>query len=369
MPRLRLTLLLLVGLGVATGQSQTVPASTDPALSARDYLEIEQLVYKYGWALDSGDNNGFAYADLYTSDGTFTGTNQGPSGRTYQGRENLAALARGPRLGPLNVSHFVTNLIVTPTRDGAAGRVYVGIFDPGEPGTSPVAGHGGFYDDVYVKTPEGWRFNKRTFYEGKWGEPDVPLPPPVPGVRALREGAPGQSPKGRMLSERDHVEIQQLVARLPYEVDMNADNGAAYASGFMPDGTFACVLPDTGDAAPSGLPAGCAPHSGKFTTQVRPQAKGREALARMVTAEEPHGPAYVRHFVFNHVIEPSGRGATGKAYVVVVDITPRQKPGFAHSIFMIGRYDDEYAKTAQGWRIKSRVFTAIAGGAPATASR
>jgi hypothetical protein len=364
--RLPLTLVLLLSLSAATGHAQTAPASADPALSARDYLEIEQLVYKYGWALDSGDNNGFAYADLYTANGTFTGTNQGPSGRTYQGRENLAALARGPRLGPLNVSHFATNVVVTPTADGAVGRVYVGIFDPGEPGASPGAGHGGFYDDVYAKTPEGWRFSKRTFYEGKWGEPNVPLPPPVPGVRALREGAPGPSSKGRTLSERDLVEIQQLVARLPYEVDMNADNGAAYASGFTPGGTYACVLPDTRAAAPPTLPAGCAPHSGKFTTKVRPLATGRAALARMVTAEDPHGPAYVRHFVFNHVIEPNGRAATGKAYVVVVDITPRQKQGFAHSIFMLGRYDDEYVKTAEGWRIKSRVFTAVAGHAPAT---
>jgi hypothetical protein len=155
------------------------------------------------------------------------------------------------------------------------------------------------------------------------------------------------------------------VARLPYEIDMNADNGAAYASAFTTDGTFACVLPDTAGAASSALPAGCAPRSGKLTTKVRPRATGREALAKIVTAEAPHGPNYVRHFVSNHVIEPSGRGATGKAYVAIVDITPRQPPGFAHSIFTLGRYDDEYVKTAEGWRIKSRVFTAVAGGATA----
>lgn len=363
MRRLKLTLVLLLGLGTATGHSQTV----DPALSASDYLEIEQLVYKYGWALDSGENNGFAYADLYAADGTFTGTNQGPNGRTYQGRENLAALARGPQRGALNVGHLVTNLIVTPTAGGAVGRVYVGIFDPGEPGTRPGAGHGGYYDDVYVKTPQGWRFSKRSYYEGKWGEPNVQTPPPVAGARALREGVAGPS-AGRRLSDEDHIAIQQLVARLPYEIDMNADNGAAYASGFTPDGTFACVLPDTGAAAAS-LPAGCAPHSGKFTTDVRPRVTGHAALASMVTAENPHGPNYVRHFVFNHVIERSRRGATGKAYVAVIDITPRQPMGFAHSIFTVGRYDDEYVKTAEGWRISKRVFTAVAGGVPLRASR
>jgi hypothetical protein len=90
-------------------------------------------------------------------------------------------------------------------------------------------------------------------------------------------------------------------------------------------------------------------------------------LAKMATAE-PHGPAYVRHFVFNHVIERSRGGATGKAYVAVVDIEPRQQ-GSDHSISVIGRYDDEYVKTAQGWRLRSRVLTAVGGRAPPTASR
>ena len=106
----RLLLGLILGVSTATvPAAQPTPSSNQPALTARDYLEIEQLVYKYGWALDSGENNGFAYADLYAPDGTFTGTNQGPGGRTYQGRENLAALARGGRRGPLNVGHLVSN--------------------------------------------------------------------------------------------------------------------------------------------------------------------------------------------------------------------------------------------------------------------
>src|SRR4026208_1983079 len=96
----RLLLGLILGVSTATvPAAQPTPSSNQPALTALDYLEIEQLVYKYGWALDSGENNGFAYADLYAPDGTFTGTNQGPGGRTYQGRENLAARARGRRRG------------------------------------------------------------------------------------------------------------------------------------------------------------------------------------------------------------------------------------------------------------------------------
>jgi hypothetical protein len=362
MMRSSLTLTALIGFVVATSHAQQ-PA-TDAALTASDYLEIEQLVYEYGWALDSGENDGYAYADLYTPDGIFTGTNQGPSGRSYQGRDNLAALARGPQRGPLSVRHLVTNLIVTPTPDGAQGRVYVGIFDPGEPGARPGAGHGGYYDDVYAKTPDGWRFRHRTFYEGKWGEPNVSVPPPVPGVRALREPASVAASAGRIGNVEDHIAIQQLVARLPYEVDMNADDGAAYASAFTLDGTFACVLPDTGDAAPVGLPQGCAPYTGTFTTDVPPIARGRDALARLAS-QEPHGPNYARHFIFNHVIDLNGNEATGKAYVAVIDIMPRQQ-GADHSIFLLGRYDDAYVKTEDGWRIESRILTAVAGGAPAT---
>jgi hypothetical protein len=348
-----LLLLGLLGVGMAVGLS----AQSEPALSARDYLEIEQLVYKYGWALDSGANNGYAYADLYAPDATFTGTNQGPSGRTYQGRDNLAALARGAKRGPLNVGHLAANVVVTPTAEGAVGRAYVAIVDPGALGKSPGAGHGGYYDDVYVKTPQGWRFKKRTYYEGKWGEPNVQTPPPVPAIRALKEGrSSAPSVKGPRLSDQDMVELQQLVAHLPYGIDMNADNGASFASGFTPDGSFACVLPDTGAARPSGLPAGCVPGSGKLSTAVRPAARGREALARMVTSEAPHGTNYARHWTFNHVIEPAGSGATGKAYAALVDIVPRQQ-GQGHSIFLLGRYDDQYVKTAQGWRIRNRVLT------------
>ena len=50
-------------------------------------------------------------------------------------------------------------MIVTPTPNGAVGRVYVAIFDQGDAGKPPGAGHGGFYDDVYVQTPDGWRFH------------------------------------------------------------------------------------------------------------------------------------------------------------------------------------------------------------------
>ena len=94
--------------GLPGGAVRTKPK----ALSALDQIEIQQLVWKYTYALDTGADNGYAYADLFTADATFTGMNQGPKGRAYKGREPLAALARGGKRGPLYVSHFSTGVVI-----------------------------------------------------------------------------------------------------------------------------------------------------------------------------------------------------------------------------------------------------------------
>ena len=134
MRKLITTAVLSLRVLAIAGTSAQQPPSPTPMLDALDYLEIEQLVHRYGYALDTGAGNGLAYADLYAPDGTFTGTNQGPSGRTYTGREQLAALARGGKRGPNFVSHYVTNVVVEPAPGGAVGRAYVGILDIGNGG-------------------------------------------------------------------------------------------------------------------------------------------------------------------------------------------------------------------------------------------
>jgi len=136
------------------------------ALTALDTIEIQQLVRKSAWALDSGDNYGYAYADLFTPDGTFVGTNQG-EGRTYQGRDQLATLARGGTRGHTVQSHLTMNHVVKGSADGATGRAYVVVVDVGVVGKPNKVNHGGYYDDEYQKTPQGWRFKRRTYYESK----------------------------------------------------------------------------------------------------------------------------------------------------------------------------------------------------------
>ena len=317
-----------------SGTSAQQPTSPTPVLTALDYLEIEQLAYRYGYALDTGADNGSGYADLYADDATFTGTNQGPSGRTYQGRERLAALARGGKRGPNFMSHWVTNVVIEPAPGGAIGKTYVGIFDIGNGGNGAKSrvDHGGLYNDVYVKTPQGWRFKSRSFFESTSGAPVQPPPAMLTPPRALAANPESRTPNPVSLTAEDYIEIQQLVARYPYALDQNPDEGLSYANLFTPDAVFR-----------------------------QPRTEGRQNLATMAS-RAPHGAKYTRHFLANHVIEATTDGAVGRQYLVAVDIGESGQPS---SIFLGGHYEDVYAKTPEGWRFKTRTFIASATGTEA----
>jgi hypothetical protein len=52
----------------------------------------------------------------------------------------------------------------------------------------------------------------------------------------------------------------------------------------------------------------------------------------------------------------------GRQYLVAVDIGENGQPS---SIFLGGHYEDVYARTADGWRFRTRTFIASATGAEA----
>jgi hypothetical protein len=132
-------------------------------LTALDYAQIQELNAEYGQFIDTGEGNGYAWADLFTADGVFARQ----SGENYVGREKLAALARH-RGGAKFVSHFVTNVMVQPTDGGATGRAYCvtmqfpdNKIEASDPRPSEVQ-LGCRYHDVYARTADGWRFKSRT---------------------------------------------------------------------------------------------------------------------------------------------------------------------------------------------------------------
>ena len=141
-----LVLLALVTAGwiyTAYGTTSTSAAGT---LTTQDYIDIEQNYARYYHTIDAGDAEG--WADTFTDDGDFNGT---------KGRAALIESRR--RAGPAKTRHVVSNLMITPTAEGAKGSLYVFIFDPQE---VPLKINSySRYDDTLVKTSKGWRFKTK----------------------------------------------------------------------------------------------------------------------------------------------------------------------------------------------------------------
>ena len=164
----RIALVVLIALCVIASRvasAQTPSASAPRELTALDYFEIQQLVAKYARAIDTCSNNGYDYADLYTADGAFYTSRGGKILNRFEGRERLAEAARGGRPDCTDVpwagiKHMLVNHVIEPAPGGATGKVYlIAVGLDGEPGKVEAQGR---YDDVYVKTPQGWRFKTRT---------------------------------------------------------------------------------------------------------------------------------------------------------------------------------------------------------------
>ena len=144
-------------------------AQQPSTLTPQDYIAIQQLVSKYAYAIDECTNRGYDYADLYTPDGSFSVARGGKVLNTSSGRDKLAAAARGnmedckdvPWAG---IVHMLVNHVIEPAPGGATGKVYlIAVGLDGEPGKVEAQGR---YDDVYVNTPQGWKFKSRTHVLG-----------------------------------------------------------------------------------------------------------------------------------------------------------------------------------------------------------
>jgi hypothetical protein len=153
---------LALALGASVLKPAVVGAQTEAAktpgplmtLTPLDHVEIKQLAARYGHAVDQGANDGYAYADLFAPGATF--------GKTT-GRDELAKLAKQTSRGPQTAWHFIVNHVIEPTENGAKGRQYMVHLRYGEPGQPNAVWGGGHYEDTYVKTPQGWRFQTRQF--------------------------------------------------------------------------------------------------------------------------------------------------------------------------------------------------------------
>jgi hypothetical protein len=137
---LLVTLVASVSVGAFAAAERKAPALTD-----QDRAQIQELVARYARAL--GTCAADEYASLFAEpDGSFA---SGPRGEV-KGREKLIALVQSERQCNDNSARAprdVPTTVVEPSPEGARGKAAVGT--------------AAYYQDVYVKTPRGWRFKSR----------------------------------------------------------------------------------------------------------------------------------------------------------------------------------------------------------------
>jgi len=183
-----------------------IAAQSTTTLTDKDRAEIQDLVAKYQVALNTCASKD--YAALFTPDGVFASDDfrgkkhremYGPNGGKLVGRAKIAEL--------VETEEFCidkSQLKGRPNRP--APTVAITQTAAGVTGTIPL-GNGGSYNDVYVKTSEGWRFKSRT----------VTMPP-------AQQSAASAAGKPMTLGPMDIFEIQQLVARYAKAIDTCANN-------------------------------------------------------------------------------------------------------------------------------------------------
>ncbi len=141
-----------------TNQAQTNPApsAAEMALTAADRLEIKALLSEYSFHEDSG--NAEAWSALFTEDGNFYGQNK-PS---VHGRPALLESARrrwNERPEARGRVHWVCNILIWPTPEGAAAKSYQMTVKEID-GTIEITALSGKEDELRKENGK-WRFHVR----------------------------------------------------------------------------------------------------------------------------------------------------------------------------------------------------------------
>ena len=140
---------MVAGICLLTGPSLHAQERTPPTpvLSDQDRADIQQL--SAGYARSLGTCKGEEWADLFAPDGGFA---SGPRGMV-RGRQRLIALVMSERQcndGGEPRPRAVPTAVIHPAPGGAIGTARSNL---------------GHYEDVYVKTPEGWRIKERKYFK------------------------------------------------------------------------------------------------------------------------------------------------------------------------------------------------------------
>jgi hypothetical protein len=127
------------------------------ALTGQDYGEIEALYARYSQGSDFRD--GELFVSAFSDDATIVRAN----GSSIQGMTALVAERKERnqgQTGDVGRRHRTGSYLITPTAEGATGRAYYVLLDVTK--RPAVTLFTGYYDDVFVRTSDGWRIQHRT---------------------------------------------------------------------------------------------------------------------------------------------------------------------------------------------------------------
>ncbi len=145
--------------------------------------------------------------------------------------------------------------------------------------------------------------------------------------------ASGQAPA--QLAAMDYIQIQQLVNRLNFALDYCGNGGQTFAELFVAGGRYVI---DRGDGQPV----------------VRNTRDALIALAGGPGCESRRTApsSYILHLAESLVIEATADGARGTSYAFYPSSAGRHLND--ETAGQLGFYHDEYVRTANGWRLRSR---------------
>jgi hypothetical protein len=150
-------------------------------LSAEDYIEIQQLMSMYSRDVDPGSARDASW--MFAKDAR--AVISGPPMLKPEDFKHFYSGLVGPdgqaALG--GVRHFNTSYVIVGLPDGTArGSSYMMGVTTREKGARPEIQLFGKYEDLYVKTPDGWRMKERIWRSDSFaGSRQEVLPSPIPG--------------------------------------------------------------------------------------------------------------------------------------------------------------------------------------------
>ena len=139
---------------------------------ARDIVEIQQLIYRYGWAIDHREFD--SLDDIFTEDAVIHYDVEGGTKKPFQ--EMKTWLPGGLSQFRLT-QHNMSNPMVEIDGDRASSRTYGHLIHVQEvlAGGTSVMRHHAIYTDAWVRTPAGWRIEHRTLSNLYMDGPVLPV--------------------------------------------------------------------------------------------------------------------------------------------------------------------------------------------------